>query len=1166
MTDVRTIKTFPQLVKYLRDELDWPIESTDFEELTFDYAADELGLDANTAVKVKEIKQLRPLETKQPWGIFFVNFEPRKLPVIALRRILRSLVLKKRQSSNKSQQATWQLHDLMFISSYGETNHRDITFAHFSEDPEHGDLPVLRVLGWDDQDTALHSAYTEKMLQERLRWPKDSSDIEKWRSSWSSAFTLRHMQVIRTSKELAIQLADLASKIRKRVKAVLAIESEKGSLRKLHAAFKEALIHDLTEDDFADMYAQTISYGLLTARVSRPSGPVADNLKEIVPVTNPFLKELLETCLTVGGRKGKVNFDELGISEVVGLLQNADMEAVLRDFGDQNPQEDPVIHFYELFLKEYDPEKRVKQGVFYTPRPVVSFIVRNVDQILRKDFGLKLGLASTETWEDMAKRHPHLKIPQGVAPSLPFVQILDPATGTGTFLVEVIEIIYETMREKWHDEGHMELEYPSLWNEYVPKNLLARLYGFELMMAPYAIAHMKIPLKLKETGFTAWDRLSDIDRVRIFLTDSLEPHQDFSGRLAFDVPELAREAQAVNQVKDRGVFTVIVGNPPYLREKERGPGERAERIGGWVRFGDNDGNAAPIFDDFIKPLTELNQGVHAKLAYELSVMFWRLALWIGFEKHSCPGVIGMISPRAYIAGPGHVGMRQSIRGLATDFWITDLGGDNRGARKSDNIFEIETGVAIGICVKSPRAHGQHGVHYREVEGTAEDKLAALRNPQALRKTLWRDSSSDNHSFMPASKGLYAEWPKLTDLFPWQHSGTQFKRLWPIAESQQVLEQRWRRLVSLPPDQRAAAFVETDARLVSSGNQRSRTLRHTGIASLAKDAPFPLIQRYCYRSLDRQWAFIDERFADRLRPSLVLTLGSQQVFAMTLMSKQLGAGPSISVTNLLPDMDVFCNRGAKDIIPLWRDASAKQANVLEGLVDLLTARFNEPVSNEDLFCYCAAILGSPAYASKFESELATPGPRIPMTADAQLFRRGALLGARFIWLQTYGERWLSSKQNGWKDISGSAKVKRQIPEDEEHYPREFAYDKISHTLCVGDGVISGVSPEVFGYALSGFKVVESWLRYRMKERGGRAKRESTRSELDEIRPSQWLFTRELLELLWVVEGCIRLWLDLELFLTNVITSKHILASELPAATEAQQQEPQSSSYDQHPTLL
>jgi hypothetical protein len=266
------------------------------------------------------------------------------------------------------------------------------------------------------------------------------------------------------------------------------------------------------------------------------------------------------------------------------------------------------------------------------------------------------------------------------------------------------------------------------------------------------------------------------------------------------------------------------------------------------------------------------------------------------------------------------------------------------------------------------------------------------------------------------------------------------------------------------------------------------------------------------------------------------------------------------------MDVFCNRGAKDIIPLWRDASAKQANVLEGLVDLLTARFNEPVSNEDLFCYCAAILGSPAYASKFESELATPGPRIPMTADAQLFRRGALLGARFIWLQTYGERWLSSKQNGWKDISGSAKVKRQIPEDEEHYPREFAYDKISHTLCVGDGVISGVSPEVFGYALSGFKVVESWLRYRMKERGGRARRESTRSELDEIRPSQWLFSRELLELLWVVEGCIRLWPDLELFLTNVITSKHILASELPAATEAQQQEPQSSSYDQHPTLL
>jgi hypothetical protein len=559
--DLRSIKSFPQLVKYLRDELEWPIESSDFEELTFDYAPEELGLDSGTAAKIKEIKQLRPLESKQPWGIFFVNFEPQRLPVVALRRILRALVVKKRQSASQSQQATWQLHDLLFISSYGEASHRDITFAHFAEESEHGDLPILRVLGWDDEDTALHTAYTDKMLRDRLCWPKDTKDIEKWRGQWSSAFTLRHLQVVRTSKELALRLAGLAQKIRKRAKAVLALESEKGQLRRLHAAFKEALIHDLSQDDFADMYAQTISYGLLTARISRPSGLVADNLKDMVPVTNPFLKELLETFLNVGGRKGKIDFDELGISEVVQLLRDADMEAVLRDFGDRNPEEDPAIHFYELFLKEYDPKKRMQRGVFYTPRPVVSFIVRSVHELLQKNFGLADGLADITTWGEMSDRHKDLKIPDGMPASESFVKVLDPATGTGTFLVEAIDVIYETMRAKWLEEGHMALEIPNLWNQYVPKHLLPRIHGYELLMAPYAIAHMKVGLKLFETGY----RFGSDERARIYLTNSLEPAKDEQKQQDFEEwePALAHESQAVNAIKHHKHFTVLIGNPPY---------------------------------------------------------------------------------------------------------------------------------------------------------------------------------------------------------------------------------------------------------------------------------------------------------------------------------------------------------------------------------------------------------------------------------------------------------------------------------------------------------------------------------------------------------------------------------------------------------------------------
>ncbi len=203
---LRSIKTFPSLVKYPRDELDWPIGSDDFDELTFDYEPEELGLDAKTAVNVKDIKQVRPLAANQPWGIFFINFEPKRLPVVVLRRILRALVIKKRQPANKSQQATWNLHDLLFISSYGETDHRDVTFAHFAEEDGTGDLPTLRVLGWDDEDTVLHLADADQKLREKLRWPEDSKSLEDWRSQWSSAFTLPRTMKAKWRRERHMEL------------------------------------------------------------------------------------------------------------------------------------------------------------------------------------------------------------------------------------------------------------------------------------------------------------------------------------------------------------------------------------------------------------------------------------------------------------------------------------------------------------------------------------------------------------------------------------------------------------------------------------------------------------------------------------------------------------------------------------------------------------------------------------------------------------------------------------------------------------------------------------------------------------------------------------------------------------------------------------------------
>ena len=358
--ELRAIKTFPQLVNYLPDYLNWPIDADDFEEITFEYEPEELGIDPETAAKIQEIKQLRPLSANQPWGIFFVKFEPKRLPVVVLRRILSKLVIKKRGSAKTSEQAVWNLHDLLFISNYGEGEERQITFANFSQDENNADLPTLKVLGWDHEDTGLHIDSVHHELTTKLRWPDDEKNIKQWRETWGSAFVLRNREVITTSRDLAARLAILAQRIRELAKQVLAVENANGGMQQLYRAFRETLISDLTEDDFADMYAQTIAYGLLAARMSRPMGITSGNIADMVPNTNPFLRDILGTFIATGGRHGEIDFDELGVQDIVETLNSPDthMEAILRDFGNRTRQEDPVIHFYELFLSEYDKEKR----------------------------------------------------------------------------------------------------------------------------------------------------------------------------------------------------------------------------------------------------------------------------------------------------------------------------------------------------------------------------------------------------------------------------------------------------------------------------------------------------------------------------------------------------------------------------------------------------------------------------------------------------------------------------------------------------------------------------------------------------------------------------------------------------------------------------------------
>lgn len=727
--DLQAIRSFDDLLMYLEEQLDWPLQGYTLDEAAFTYEPAELGLKDADATRIRAIRQLRPLTQGQPWGIFFVEFEHKKLPVVALRRILSHLVVKKRAIASQAMAPAWHAEDLLFVTAFGDTHHDggELAFAHFHQNP--GDLPTLHVLGWDGGDTPLKLADLDQKLRRNLRWPDDPTDVAAWREHWRQPFRHKLGHIIRTADLLASELARLARNIREVAGRLLDAETDKGPLTQLYRAFQTALIHDLTPASFADTYAQTITYGLLTAAISRTemsegrhgTALIADNLTDMVPITNPFLREMLQTFLKVGGRKGGINFDELGIQDIVELLRGdeTDLPAILRDFGNKTRGEDPVIHFYEHFLNAYNKKLKVQRGVFYTPQPVVSYIVRSVHELLQTEFGLEDGLADTATWGDMLRRfppgegrgegEPGLKLPMlrddsgkeyPLSADEPFVQILDPATGTATFLVEVIDVIHRTLTEKWTRQGMTESQRQETWNDYVPRHLLPRLHGYELMMAPYAIAHMKIGLKLAETGY----RFGSEERARIYLTNALEPWLQQLPLIGFEA--LAQEAADVNEIKRHKRFTVVIGNPPYsISSANRG--NWIEGLMADYKQGLGETNLNSLSDDYIK--------------------FIRLTQHL--TKASESAVIGLITNNSFLDGITHRRIRELLlsdnHARVVNLHGSVMQRDEIPQSSSDeNVFDIQQGVAISIfSLRAPAA--EQSVSYADLIGTRADKYARL---------------------------------------------------------------------------------------------------------------------------------------------------------------------------------------------------------------------------------------------------------------------------------------------------------------------------------------------------------------------------------------------------------------------------------------------------------
>lgn len=1111
------IRSFPQLVNYLKEELDWPICRDDFEDvddLFYEFTPEELGIDAENAAKIESIKRLRPLNTSQPWGIFFVKFEPRRLPVVALRRLLGAVAKKKRASSNSAERQAWAADDLLFVSNYGENEERRISFAHFTPGEQTTDLPTLKVLGWDGQDTALHLDQVANTLHRHLIWPEDVNELEAWRKQWRSAFRLHHNEVITTAKNLSVRLASLARDIRDRISIVLAVESKRGPLRQLLQAFQQSLVADLDEKGFADMYAQTIAYGLLSARIVDPKHRTAEDFAAHMR-TSPFLRELMESFISLGGRKrGKggagIDFDELGVSEVIELLDKANMEEVVVDFGRQKQGEDPVIHFYEHFLTEYDKQERISRGVFYTPKPVVSYIVRSVDELLRSEFGLADGLADTTTWGEMAKRHADLKIPEGTSADQAFVQILDPATGTGTFLVEVIEIVHATMVDKWRNDGiRSEKRLTALWNEYVPQHLLPRLHGYELMMAPYAIAHLKIGLKLFETGY----HFESDERARVYLTNALEPAQDHSGKFEFAIPALANEAEAVNRVKQSQRFTVILGNPPYKGV--------SANMGDWIDnllHGKADGAVGrhSYYECEGEPLGERKLWLQDDY-----VKFIRLSQWL--IDGAGAGVHGYITNHGFLDNPTFRGMRWSLMGTFDRLNLLDLHGNINKREKSpdgsadSNVFPIGQGVAISIFTTFPNSEEEKrntSIEHADLWGETGSKLEWL-GKRSGNHTEWSKLEPDSpfHLFVPydqSEAGEYWSWAPVNEIFPINVTGIVTARdAFVIDFDRDALRDRIADLRTEELSDQAirekyfagkvsAKYLPGDSR----GWQVSEARRRVREDEQWNERYAPIL----YRPFDVREIYYVPWMVDWPRAETMSHMFVGENLGLIFM-RQVAQGDSYShfgVSRLPVDGRAFySNKGIMSFAPLYLYPSTEKSNELQfqvwaegkaGRQPNLNPKFVESIAQamglkfnidgrgdldsnfgtEDVLAYIYALFHSPEYRRRFEPMLKLDFPRVPKPRSGELLGALAQLGHDLLGLHLLESPVLDKPIVRYKGSTG--------PEVEKvSYADETVWLDKAQTCG-----FQGISEEVWKFQIGGYQVCEKWLKDR-QAKGGKSPR-------------------------------------------------------------------------------
>ncbi|MBS1072508.1 N-6 DNA methylase [Gluconobacter cerinus] len=792
-------------------------------------------------------------------------------------------------------------------------------------------------------------------------------------------FAAQRPQTIRSPATLAKLMAGKAVLIKdilgKSLSADIKAENSCGLTDILgqYKAFKEQLLHDIKPDEFADIYAETIAYGMFAARLhdDTPSDFTREEALYLLPKSNPFLRALF------GYIAGPTLDDRLVwvIDELAEIFRATDMGKVMAGFGSLTKRQDPFIHFYEDFLSEYNPAKRKSRGVWYTPEPVVKFIVRAVDEILQTEFGLPLGLADTskitvpkwDTGETDKKGQPVT-----IRKELHRVQILDPATGTGTFLAEAIVRIAEKIQGMASGK----------WSGYVEDSLIPRLHGFELLMASYAMCHMKLDIVLTELGY----KPIKAPRLGVYLTNSLEEGER-DVRDLFMAQWLTREAREANTIKRQMPIMCVIGNPPYSGV--------SQNMGNWIN---------ELIEDY-KYVDGVHFGERKHWLHDDYVKFIRLSESL-IEKTG-EGILGFITNHGYLDNPTFRGMRWHLMKTFDKIYVLDLHGNTNKKEstpegKSDkNVFDIQQGVAILIAVKKRTQEKVLAeIFHGELWGTRQAKQDALLQ-NTIGSTLFKrvESQAPQFAFIPrdhALASIYNGYFSLDEFMPANVTGiVTAKDDLVIDFSHGELEERICRFTDPAKSDaqiRTEFFPSKKVGKYPPGDSRGWKLPAARTALRAAKWEND-IQKIAYRPLDVRWILYRPDMVDWGRFNFMHNMIAGENLGLIVPKIQKRPGCGIA-TNLICGHKTYDAFDSNSLFPLYLYPTEKDLDQSRRINfdSKLWKKLRSKVRSAEhgapdevaIFDYIYGVLHCPAYRETYAEYLKVDFPRIPWPASPDEF--------------------------------------------------------------------------------------------------------------------------------------------------------------------------------------